>query len=441
MTWDEACQILGVSKDASQEEIKEQYRYKLQLLHPDKNQNKPEAVRKRAEQELTVVISAYNFLLKPLNSPHNPPKLDVSPKYIRFKDIEHNQSKETTVLVKSIGGTFTNIWIDTKALPPWLKVTDVKSLSSEPLPLEMTLKASGISSLQKQSSCYLLIRLENEDTKTKDEVKVLIELLIKTKPAHLNLDRFRIDFNNELANTRSLDSFTIKNDGDEMLYGTLSTANSWISVDKPNISIAPNSSEIIAVAITSAYLPYDQRNTGYIQINTNGGYFAFEVNCTVTVPDYAQQVSASPASEPIYKTSLNIGGFIGAVFAINLYFGWIVYLLSSAFVPKNMSFLYTVIAVVFESIAIVVAIKINIEKKVIGYAPTGPKTYVPPTGAPIHVPATGTSTQYIGNTSSFIYHRQSCQWAMKIPWNRKVNFATLDDAKRSGYRRCKVCRP
>lgn len=181
MTWEEACQILGVDKKASQEDIKEQYIYKAKLLHPDSDPHRPEKVKKKAEEELKHVTEAYNFLKNPLNSPNNAPKLEISPKHIRFSDVEYGKSKKTSISVKSIGGRYTNIWIDNNPAP-WLKVTDVKSSSSEPLPLEITLEASGISGVKNPSSCNLLIRLENEDTNAKDEVRVLIDLLLKTKP-------------------------------------------------------------------------------------------------------------------------------------------------------------------------------------------------------------------------------------------------------------------
>ena len=73
MDWAEACRILGVSESATEEDIKEQYFYKAQLLHPDKNQDKPENVQKKAEAELALINQSYAFIKNPVNNPYNPP--------------------------------------------------------------------------------------------------------------------------------------------------------------------------------------------------------------------------------------------------------------------------------------------------------------------------------------------------------------------------------
>jgi hypothetical protein len=86
MDWAEACRTLGVAESATAEEIKEQYLYKAQLLHPDKNQDKPENIRRKAEAELVLINQAFSFLSDPQNNPYRvPPKLAVEPAVIRFK--------------------------------------------------------------------------------------------------------------------------------------------------------------------------------------------------------------------------------------------------------------------------------------------------------------------------------------------------------------------
>ena len=173
MNWEEACQILGVPATASAVDIKAQYIYKAQLLHPDKTIGLPETVRHKAEEELKQVNSAYN-LLKDLkvNPQNNPPRLDVSPTHIRFKDIVPGQKKTTIIKIDSIGGVYTKFWMDDSPAA-WLKVIEVKSTTNDPLPLEVTIEATGSN---KQAVCSLPIRLENEKTKTKDEIALKIEL-------------------------------------------------------------------------------------------------------------------------------------------------------------------------------------------------------------------------------------------------------------------------
>jgi len=180
MNWEEACQILGVPITATPAEIRAQFNYKAQLLHPDKTGGLPESVRQKAEEELKLVIAAYNVLKDTKNNPQvNPPKLNVSPRHIRFKDVEPSQKKTTTIEIESVGGAYTKFWMDDSPAS-WLKVIEVKSTTNEPLPLEVTIEATGGSTLRKKIECSLPMRIENEKTKTKDEVTVKIELQMKS---------------------------------------------------------------------------------------------------------------------------------------------------------------------------------------------------------------------------------------------------------------------
>ena len=180
MNWEEACQILGVPITATPAEIRAQFNYKAQLLHPDKTGGLPESVRQKAEEELKLVIAAYNVLKDTKNNPQvNPPKLNVSPRHIRFKDVEPSQKKTTTIEIESVGGAYTKFWMDDSPAA-WLKVIEVKSTTNDHLPLEVTIEATGSSTLRKKIECSLAIRIENEKTKTRDKVTVKIELQMKS---------------------------------------------------------------------------------------------------------------------------------------------------------------------------------------------------------------------------------------------------------------------
>ncbi len=183
MTWEEACRILGVKETVSLEEIREQYRYKAQLLHPDKTIGKPEGVRKKAEEEFKLINQAYEFLINPLNDPlKHPPKLQISSTRIRFKDVEIGQKKSTTFQINNVGGAYTNIWMDNTPAS-WLSIIAFKSLGVDSeLPMEVTIECTGIGEEGKRYSCGLLVKLENEKTQLKDEITLEIELLTKPKP-------------------------------------------------------------------------------------------------------------------------------------------------------------------------------------------------------------------------------------------------------------------
>jgi hypothetical protein len=183
MDWAEACRILGVPESATDTEIKEQYLYKAQLLHPDKNQDKPENVRKKAEAEFALINQAYTFLLNPHNNPYKiPPKLFVEPTAIRFKDVRIGEKKSTTLTVRNVGGPYTSIWIDNQPAL-WLTVTGVKSITSDRLPLEVTLECTGTGEPGKQYFGDLSIKLENETTHAVDQAIVKIELYTQLKSA------------------------------------------------------------------------------------------------------------------------------------------------------------------------------------------------------------------------------------------------------------------
>jgi hypothetical protein len=177
-TWEEACQILGVLPTASAAEIHSQYIYKAQLLHPDKTVNSPPSVRVKAEEELKKVNAAYDFLKDPRNKPNNgPPKLHISLSHVRF-NVDPGQKKSTIFKINSTGGLFTKFWMDDSPAP-WLRVAEVKSLTNDPLPMEVTIEATGMGDPSGHFECFLPIRIENEQTKTKDEIRLKIELKIK----------------------------------------------------------------------------------------------------------------------------------------------------------------------------------------------------------------------------------------------------------------------
>ena len=189
MDWAEACRILGVSESATEVEIKEQYIYKAQLLHPDKNVDKPLHFRKKAEAELSLVNQAYKVLNNTGNNPYKvPPKLAVEPMGIRFKDINPGERKQTTFTIRNVGGPYTSIWLDNKPAP-WLTVTGVKSTTGERLPIEVALECTGMGEPGKRYICDLLIKLENENTHTLDQKAVKIELSTRPRSSEFRISK------------------------------------------------------------------------------------------------------------------------------------------------------------------------------------------------------------------------------------------------------------
>ena len=256
---------------ASEQEIREQYLYKVQILHPDGNQNKPTGVRKRAEEELKLINEAY-IILK--NSTNNPfialPKLDIQSRKIRFRDMDPGQKKSTSFEIKSVGGSYSKFWIDDSPAP-WLRVTDIKSLTSELLPLEVTIEAVGIEEPNRSYACSLAMRLENEHTKAKDEAVVRVELRMKDSLGNLEVEvkkpmKFKsvkpgiLEGNIEIGNT-----------GHGLLKGHLFLTRPWISISPDSIRIPPSTKTTYTVTIDVKNLPRHSVDKAFINIITNGG--------------------------------------------------------------------------------------------------------------------------------------------------------------------------
>lgn len=63
-TYKDPYKVLGLSPSASQTEIKEAYRQKLQEYHPDKVSHMGEDLQKLAQSKTIDIINAYNSLKK-----------------------------------------------------------------------------------------------------------------------------------------------------------------------------------------------------------------------------------------------------------------------------------------------------------------------------------------------------------------------------------------
>jgi hypothetical protein len=179
MTWEEACQILGVPLTATAAEIQKQYIYKVNIFATDRLAAMPERIRHLAEEDFKKINVAHDFLKDPRNKPNSsPPKLHVTLSHVRF-NVETGQAKRTTFKINNTGGPYTNFWMDDSPAQ-WLKVMEAKSLSDAPLPIEVTIEATGMSVPKGHAECFLPIKIENEPTQKKDEIKLKIEMNLKS---------------------------------------------------------------------------------------------------------------------------------------------------------------------------------------------------------------------------------------------------------------------
>ncbi len=281
MTWEEACRALGVAPIATAKEVHEQYLYKVQLLHPDGNSNKPAAVRKKAEEELKAVNEAYGVLKDPANNPFaNSPRIHVSSRKLRFRDVDFGERRSATFEVSSAGGAFGKVWLD-DAPAPWLKVTEIRSLGSELLPLEAQIEASGILEPNERASCDLKIRIENIQTGAVDEAIVTIEIWMKAAPGTLKvLPAKPARFKGVKPGATRTCQVEIANTGRGWLRGHLFTTRPWLSVSPDLVNLEPRTRTKYTISLATRGLRRGLTDKGFVNILTNGGDERIAVDLT-----------------------------------------------------------------------------------------------------------------------------------------------------------------
>jgi hypothetical protein len=301
MTWEEACRLMGIAETATQAEIKDQYLYKVQLLHPDKNLNKPEKVVQRAGEELALVNEAYKFLCEPKNDPNNQPKLEVTPKYIRFGEMGLGQKKSTTIEIKNAGGPFSNIWVDNSP-SPWLTITVIKAAGTEPLPLTVTIEAQGLPEIIQSETCSLVIKLKNEKTRLSDEAAIVVEITPQPLAAKLKIRPGKMTFREIPPGSAITQALEIKNSGTNNLHGFIITKPPWLSVSQKTINLPRRSlSRNYLVQVDASALGPRFSGRGSVEVFTNGGSVIIPVEVsTAAQPQWAGAPATSyyPASKP-----------------------------------------------------------------------------------------------------------------------------------------------
>jgi DnaJ-domain-containing protein 1 len=189
--WEDYYQILGVDPNTSQEKIKEAYRYKAFILHPDRLRDLSKSVRHQAEEDFKKVNQAYEVLKDPQKrEKYNSewlrqkdkakegflpkPKPSVNPPNIRFINMTPGEIKRTSFIVRNLGGPYTKIWFSNP--DSWVRVVDWVSLSSDDeLPLRVEIEVEG-KNWGKSYTEHIKVKLDEEET------QVVIEIQTKPKP-------------------------------------------------------------------------------------------------------------------------------------------------------------------------------------------------------------------------------------------------------------------
>jgi len=293
MIWEDACHALGVSETATPADIKEQYLYKMQLLHPDKTIDKPEKVRQKAEEELVGINEAYNFLSEDKNNPRNPPILEIVPRIIRFVNVGLNQRKDTTIEINNTGGPFTNCWIDNSPAP-WLSVTSIKATSSDAMPLLVTIEGFGQPSIVKTERCQVIVRLKNEKTGLLSESAIAVEISPIPLAANLKVKGHKIKSRNLPIDTVQSFVLEIGNRGPDTLHGYFASNTPWLSVSQSELVLTKRTMTRCLINVDTTNLPVGFRDSGLVNICTNGGEAVIPVELTTARQRKSRSASISP---------------------------------------------------------------------------------------------------------------------------------------------------
>lgn len=199
MEWEDFYEILGVSSDATKEQIKEAYRYKAFTLHPDRMVGLPDTVKRRAEEDFKKVNRAHEVLSDPQTRktydqdwarkrtgaprPPVPKPIPVAdPPSIVLRDMAPGETRRGSFMVRNTGGPYTSFITRLVQPDPWVKVlghAPLPNSSGSPVKVEIEVKAGGLGKSYVQ---YVGIRLDTEETQVRIELHMKPQLVKEKLP-------------------------------------------------------------------------------------------------------------------------------------------------------------------------------------------------------------------------------------------------------------------
>jgi len=180
--------------------------------------------------------------------PPSKPLLRVTPRQITFADMMPLGTKLMSFNVQNVGGPFTDYIVDTSQLLTWLEVTSIWRQTDQPLPVLVTLKATG-QAVGKRYECELPVRIYHRSQGYYDEVKVHIDMIMRTPRLHI--DGELIEFHLEDGRVCPAQSILIQNNGIGYIEGTALAREKWIKVSPQHIRFSDR--QYIQVQVDSSY--------------------------------------------------------------------------------------------------------------------------------------------------------------------------------------------
>ena len=195
-------QILGIDTDASSVQIKEAYRYKAIILHPDRLANLSDKFRYKAEEDFKKVNAAYEILSNPRKrqeydsilevrvppeetereTPRSYTSSNVSaypratykvyPKYVEMNNALVDFPAQGAFFIKSTGGSDANISLASSS--PWLKVLKTTSLRDNGPESLMKVDIEGVGyGWNKTYTAVVIVKLDEMKTEVKVKLRTL----------------------------------------------------------------------------------------------------------------------------------------------------------------------------------------------------------------------------------------------------------------------------
>lgn len=164
--------VLNVRRDATPDEIKESYRYWVNILHPDRMLKMPEHIRLKAQEDLKKVNEAYSVLSAPemrakydrkidigvhartsshqraepragpTARPTAGPIVEIYPAILFLDSAKPRAKQKGAFFVRNVGGEYSKVLISKPE--KWLKIVRTRSLyPDKKLPMRVDIQATA----------------------------------------------------------------------------------------------------------------------------------------------------------------------------------------------------------------------------------------------------------------------------------------------------------